>query len=131
MELLDASINIFSKQDILLSHAHLSSSFWADAFQTSCYLINRMPTSLLHNKSPFEVLLQTQTDYSFLHVFNCACRPNLLPYNANKLQPRSLECIFLGYSLSHKGYKRKIQGSVSCQGLPSIARDRSWRNLQP
>jgi len=89
----------------LLSHAHLSSSFWADAFQTSCYLINRMSTPLLPNKSPFEVLFQTQPDYSFLRVFGCACWPNLCPYNANKLQSRSLECIFFGYRPFHKGYK--------------------------
>jgi hypothetical protein len=64
-------------------HSSLSSSFWADAFQTSCYLINRMPTPLVRNKSPFEVLFQTQTDYSFLHVFKCACWPNLLIMQIN------------------------------------------------
>jgi hypothetical protein len=38
----------------LLSHAHMPLRFWDDAFQTVCYLINRLPTNVLQNKSPFE-----------------------------------------------------------------------------
>ena len=40
-----------------------------------------------------------------MRVFGCACWPNLWPYNSHKLQPCSTQCIFLGYSLLHKGYK--------------------------
>jgi hypothetical protein len=64
-----------------------------------------MPTNILQNKSPFEILFKIQPDYKFLKVFGSACWPNLRPYNANKLQPRSVQCLFLGYSLLHKGYK--------------------------
>jgi len=73
----------------LLSHASVPISYWDDAFVTACYLINRMPTSSLQNKSPFEVLFKKSPDYSFLRVFGSACWPNLRPYNSNKLQPRS------------------------------------------
>ncbi len=64
-----------------------------------------MPTPLLKNNSPFAVLFNSQPDYSSLRVFGCACWPNLRPYTSNKLQPRSMECIFLGCSPIHKGYK--------------------------
>jgi hypothetical protein len=90
---------------VLLSHAHLPNSFWDDAFINAACLINRLPTKLLQHKTPFEVLFQSLPDYSSLHVFGCACWPNLHPYNSNKLMPCSKECIFLGYSPSHKGYK--------------------------
>jgi hypothetical protein len=79
--------------------------FWDDAFQTACYLINRLPTPVLQNKSPFEKLFKSVPDYLFLKTFGCACWPNLRPYNSHKLQPRSLQCVFLGYSLLHHGYK--------------------------
>jgi histone deacetylase 1/2 len=41
----------------------------------------------------------------FLRVFGCACWPNSRPYNKYKIDFRSKTCIFLGYSLSHQGYK--------------------------
>lgn len=40
-----------------------------------------------------------------LEVFGCACYPLLRPHSSYKLNPRSKQCIFVGYSLSHKGYK--------------------------
>jgi transposase InsO family protein len=89
----------------LLYHASIPLRFWDDAFQTACYLINRFPQTLLKNISPFEKLFHTTPKYNFLKTFGCACWPNLRPYNSHKLQPRSTQCVFLGYSISHKGYK--------------------------
>lgn len=38
----------------LLHDANLSISYWPHAFHTAMYLINRQPTPLLQNKSPFK-----------------------------------------------------------------------------
>jgi hypothetical protein len=42
----------------LLSHAHVPREYWDYAFQTACYLINRMPTPLLKNMSPYQLLFR-------------------------------------------------------------------------
>ena len=89
----------------LLYHASVPLCFWDDAFQTACYLINHLPTPILQNQSPFTKLFKISPDYSLLKFFGSTCWPNLRPYNSNKLQPRSLQCVFLGYSLRHRGYK--------------------------
>ena len=89
----------------LLAHAHVPLKFWDDAFLTATYLINRMPTRVIDNSSPLERLFHTKPNYSLLRVFGCACWPHLRAYNKNKLAFRSTECVFLGYSSLHKGYK--------------------------
>jgi histone deacetylase 1/2 len=40
-----------------------------------------------------------------LKSFRCASWPLLHPYNTRKLSFRSKECVFIGYSNHHKGYK--------------------------
>jgi len=64
-----------------------------------------MSTPVLQNQSPFKKPFHTTPDYTFLKIFECACYPNLRPYNSHKFSPRSKECVFLGYSQNHKGYK--------------------------
>lgn len=69
------------------------------------FLINRLPTPVLSNQTPYSILYKSYPDYTMLRVFGCACYPCLRPYNKNKLEFRTSECTFLGYSTSHKGYK--------------------------
>lgn len=89
----------------LLAHSHLPMQYWDYAFCTAVYLINRMPTSVLHAKSPFTTLYKTSPDYKLMKVFGCACFPLLRPYNQAKMSFHSKECVFLGYCPQHKGYK--------------------------
>ncbi|KAJ9546285.1 hypothetical protein OSB04_018828 [Centaurea solstitialis] len=89
----------------LLHYAGLPLHFWTHAFQTAVYLINRLPTSVLDFRSPFELLFNQPPNYSKLKSFGCLCYPWLRPYTQSKLQPRSSPCIFLGYSQSKSAYK--------------------------
>lgn len=69
------------------------------------FLINRLPSKVLDNQSPIERLYGHAPDYTFLRTFGCAVWPNLRPYNSRKLEFRSKQCVFIGYSNSHKGFK--------------------------
>ncbi|KAJ0544914.1 putative RNA-directed DNA polymerase [Helianthus annuus] len=89
----------------LMAHSHLPRRFWHFAFETAVYLINRLPSRVSSNKSLFEHTYGRKPDYSFLRVFGSQCFPYLRPYNHNKIDFRSTPCVFLGYSLSHHGYR--------------------------
>ncbi|KAJ9560019.1 hypothetical protein OSB04_005179 [Centaurea solstitialis] len=89
----------------LLHYSGLPLKFWSHAFQTAVYLINRLPTPILHSKSPYQMLYRASPNYTKLKTFGCMCYPCLKPYVATKLQPRSQPCIFLGYSSSKSAYK--------------------------
>ena len=88
-----------------LSQANLPLKFLEDAFVYVVYLINRLPTKSLQYKSSLEVLHKVKPNCSTLKVFGCSCYPLLRPYNSHKLQCRWQSCIFLGYSVQHKGFK--------------------------
>lgn len=89
----------------LLTQASLPLTYWDHAFLASVYLINRLPTASLNFQIPYQVLYHQKPNYNFLKVFGCACFPLFRAYNAQKIDFKSHECLFLGYSSSHKGYK--------------------------
>lgn len=79
-------------------------TYWVKAFFTANYLINLLPSTVLLNKSPTEIVLQSKPIYTSLRTFGSACYPYLRPSIAQKFDPISLPCIFLGYNAQYKGY---------------------------
>lgn len=89
----------------MMSHASLPLHFWDETFYSSIYLINRLSTPILLDKTPLVVLFNQKSHYSFLNVFGCLCYPYLRPYNCHKLEPKVKACTFLDYCYRQKGYK--------------------------
>lgn len=89
----------------LLKHVSLLNTLWDEVVCTSAYLINRMPTPLLHYNLPYNVLYNQRPDYVFLRNFGCLCYPYTCHYATNKLNSRSKRCMFFGYSAFHQGYR--------------------------
>lgn len=88
----------------LLAQAQIPNTYWTYAIQTTVNLINLLPTAVLQFQSPWSILNHKPPDLSQLKVVGCACYPFLRPYTTHKLDPRTKECIFLGYSTTSKGY---------------------------
>nr|CAN62317.1 hypothetical protein VITISV_026526 [Vitis vinifera] len=90
---------------ILLLHSYVPFGFWGDAVLTACYLINRMPSSILHDQIPHSLIFPTQRLY-FLppQVFGCTCFFHTLRLEQDKLSAKATKCIFLGYPRLQKGY---------------------------
>ena len=76
--------------------------FWSDCVLIACFLINRTPSPLLHNKTPFDLLFQKLAQYSFMHVFGCLSFASTLSAHRTKFQPRARACVFLGYPMGMK-----------------------------
>jgi Reverse transcriptase (RNA-dependent DNA polymerase)/GAG-pre-integrase domain len=89
----------------VMSHASIPLDYWDFIFESSLFVINRLPSTPTGRFSLYELLFHKLPDYQFLRILGCECFPLLRPYNNHKLQPRSLSCVFLGYSQHHKGYR--------------------------
>lgn len=88
----------------LLSTSSMPKEYWTYAFTAAVYLINRLLSPTISMQSPYQKLFGEPPNYEKLRVFGCKCFPWLRPYTKHKLQPRSTECVFLGYSPTQSAY---------------------------
>lgn len=78
--------------------------YWDHCVLIVRYLINIMPSKLLHNKSPYEVLYGHSTLVQHLCVFGSLCYATVL-HDTDKFTLRYVDAVMLGYSPTQKGYK--------------------------
>ena len=80
--------------------------FYADTVSTTCFFINKMPSSVLNWTSPYHQLFPNNLLFSIdPKVFGCTCFVRDVHPQVSKLDPKSLKCIFIGYSRIQKGYR--------------------------
>ena len=85
---------------------HVPKHLWADDVTTACFLINRMSSSVLDWATPFQTIFPHTSLFPIEpRVFGCTCFVQDVRLHVSKLDPKSLKCIFLGYSRVQKGYR--------------------------
>jgi transposase InsO family protein len=89
----------------MLHEKNLPKMFWAEAANTTVFLQNRLPTKLLEEKTPFEVLYNYKPLLSFLKIFGSICFVHVPQIKTDKLDKKAMPGIFGGYSIVSKAYK--------------------------
>ncbi|RVW26204.1 Retrovirus-related Pol polyprotein from transposon RE1 [Vitis vinifera] len=87
---------------VLLLSAKVPAPFWGEASLHAVHAINRIPSAVIHNQTPYERLFGSPPNYHHLRSFGSACFVLLQPHEHNKLEPRSRLCCFLGYDETQK-----------------------------
>ncbi|GJQ89693.1 putative RNA-directed DNA polymerase [Tanacetum coccineum] len=88
----------------LLFQSGIPLSMWPECILTAAYLVNRLPTSVLNGKSPFELVYRVKPNLSHLRSFGCLCYSTVLN-NSDKFSSRSEKCVLIGFSSTKKAYK--------------------------
>jgi hypothetical protein len=84
----------------------LPENMWGECTQTASYLFNfRLTSSLPANTTPHEARFQKKPNLSHLRELGCKAFVLIQNVHITKIQPRSLECIFIGYDLNSKSYR--------------------------
>ncbi|RVW20625.1 Retrovirus-related Pol polyprotein from transposon TNT 1-94 [Vitis vinifera] len=88
--------------------------FWGQAVLTAAYLINRMPSRVLKFQTPCQTLLKSFPTTRLIStvppkIFGCSVFVHINQQHRSKLDPRSLKCIFLGYSSNQKGGRIQLR----------------------
>ncbi|XP_019250920.1 PREDICTED: uncharacterized protein LOC109229825 [Nicotiana attenuata] len=78
--------------------------FWGECVSTAVYIINRLPSTVLHNKTPFEILVGHSPSLQHMRIFGCLGYVSTVR-RPDKFAPRAYPAVFLGYSATQKGYK--------------------------
>jgi hypothetical protein len=94
----------------ILDTAGLSKEWWGDAILIAYHVLNRVP---IKNKdiTPFEEWEKKRLNLSYLRIWGCLAKVNVLINKKRKLRPKTIDCVFLGYSFHSVGYRFLIINS--------------------
>ena len=82
----------------ILNKSPLPKTFWADAINTTCYIMNRALIRPILNKTPYELYFGRKPNISHLHIgYKCYVHNNGKD-NLDKFDPKSDKAWFLRYS---------------------------------
>ncbi|KAJ0437650.1 putative RNA-directed DNA polymerase [Helianthus annuus] len=85
--------------------ANLPKRFWGECVLTVAYIINRLPSKTLDDKTPYEILYNQKPEYDHMRVFGCLTYFWSIETKGDKFEVRGRPGIFLGYPQGTKGYK--------------------------
>ncbi|KAH9779695.1 Integrase catalytic domain-containing protein [Citrus sinensis] len=93
---------LVEKVKCMLIYSKLPKTLWTEALNTTCYLVNRSPSTAIGCQTPMELWSERMVDYSKLRIFGCTAYAHV---KQGKLEPKALKCRFLGYPEGVKGYR--------------------------
>lgn len=77
--------------------------YWGKCVLAAVYLLNRLPSSDINGKTPYELLYSKSPSLSHLRVIGCLCYASSVP-KGDKFSERAKSAVLMGYSETQKGY---------------------------
>ena len=87
----------------MLDTAGLSKEWWGEATLIACHVLNCVPTM---NKeiTPFEQWKKKRPTLSYLCTWGCLTTVNVPITKKRKIGPKTVDCVFLDYTIYSVGY---------------------------
>ncbi|GKC63226.1 putative RNA-directed DNA polymerase, partial [Tanacetum coccineum] len=97
-------IHLLNVARSLLFQSGIPLNMWTGCVLTEAYLINRLPSSVLNGKFPFELVYGFKPKLYHLRSFRCLCFSFVLN-NSDKFSSKSEKCVLISFSTTKKAYK--------------------------
>ncbi|KAG6501588.1 hypothetical protein ZIOFF_041471 [Zingiber officinale] len=79
--------------------------FWGEAVRHAVYMLNRLPTKALGDRTPFEAWMERKPHLAHLRVFGCVAYVKNTTPHLKKLDDRSSPMVYLGVEEGCKAYR--------------------------
>eukprot|EP00253_Pinus_taeda_P004523 PITA_04523 len=117
-------MTLMEKARSMLSGVELGQELWAEAMETTCYLVNRLPSSALVDKSPHEVWTSKKPSLSHLRVFGYDAYVHVPKEKITKLDSKYERCTFIGEEVDSEDGKLWKEAMVD--EMVSLDKNEAW-----
>ena len=80
----------------MLLNLGLPKYMWGEALNTASHILNRVPLKHM-DKTPYELWRGKKTSLKYLRMWGCFAKVLFPEHKRKKLDPKTVDCIFLGY----------------------------------
>ncbi|PWA61729.1 zinc finger, CCHC-type [Artemisia annua] len=87
---------VLSTTRSMMKAMKLPLTFWAEAVKHAIYILNRVPTRALEDKTPYEALYNRKPNLENLRIFGCTAYAKITIPHLKKLDDRSIPMVYLG-----------------------------------
>jgi hypothetical protein len=88
----------------MLEIAGLPWEWWGEAMLTACHTLNRVSMKN-KEKTTFKEWKNKRLTVSYLRTWGCLAKVNVPIAKKLKLKPKTVYCVFLGYTFHSDGYR--------------------------
>ncbi|GKA78709.1 retrovirus-related pol polyprotein from transposon TNT 1-94 [Tanacetum coccineum] len=88
----------------MLISSGMSQDMWGEAILTATYLLNKIPRKE-KEETPYELWMGRKPSYQYLRVWGCLAKVAVPTPKAQKIGPKSVDCIFIGYAKNSTAYR--------------------------
>nr|GEU91602.1 ribonuclease H-like domain-containing protein [Tanacetum cinerariifolium] len=99
------NITLIEAARTMLADSLLPIPFWAEAFNTACYVQNKVLVTKPHNKTPYELLHGRTPSIGFMRPFGCPVTILNTLDSLGKFEGEVDEGFLVGYSVNSKAFR--------------------------
>ena len=102
------NLTLLTMARCMIIQSGLPDYFWGEAINTACFIKNRCKSRSIDNQIPYELWYKTELsdkELKQMRVFGCQAWVTVENVKSQKMRPRAIECVMLGYPKDKRGYR--------------------------